>query len=69
MLTNGKTLRIDFTTEEFTQLLHEGYALDIAFGPSGAWFEWTEGNPVPDFLQRLSEMRGVGTEGVNGEGI
>jgi hypothetical protein len=60
---------IRFSTEEFTKLLHEGFVLDIAFGPSGAWFEWKEGDPIPNFLKRLGELRGVGTEGICGEGI
>lgn len=69
MLTNDRSIRIYLTTEEFSRLIKEEFVLDIAFSPSGAWLEWKVGTPVPNFLRRLGELRGVDTEGVNGEGI
>lgn len=41
--------------------------VDIAFGSGGAALKWEDGEPIPWYIERLGEIRGVLHE--NGSGI
>jgi hypothetical protein len=67
-----KTVNRFFPTEaETVRLIREsqGRVLTMAFGPSGAWIEWPEGEPEPWAVTKCKEYRGVPLVGCNGDGI
>lgn len=68
-----KTHLFRLTEEENVELIRrtatKGIVLDLAFGPGWAALEWNEGEPMPDAVRELAAMRGVFTNGTDGDGI
>lgn len=60
------------TADELAWLIEQtaerGVTLDMRFGPSGAWFEENPNRPS-EAARLLAWKRGVGTKGMDGEGI
>jgi hypothetical protein len=69
----AKKYRITPIEDELVKLLHSPAAfkegLNLSFGPSGAWFEWEEGTPLPMALIELGRLRGLYIENCDGDGI
>lgn len=61
------------TEKECVRLIEEttrnGNALDMNFGPRGAWIEWEEGTPEPWSVAFVQRLRGVPLVGCDGDGI
>lgn len=61
------------TEAETVRLIKEsasnGMAVDLAFGPSGAWIEWPAGEPEPWSVAFVKKLRGVPVVGCHGDGI
>lgn len=64
-----ETHHIRLTAEEHVRLIHEGIPTETAFGPGGVALIWREGEKPPLAVKRLAQMRGVGSQGRDGEGI
>jgi hypothetical protein len=64
-----RTHEIEVTEAELVRLIGEMIPLDLVFGPNHAALVWREGEPISRAVQRLAELRGVGTEGCDGESI
>jgi hypothetical protein len=46
-----------------------GMAVDLSFGPSGAWIEWPKGDPEPWSVTFVKKLRGLPVAGCQGDGI
>lgn len=47
--------------DEVATLIREslGRCVDISFGPKGAWVDWDTDKPIPWYVARLGQLRGV----------
>ncbi len=68
-----KTHLIPVTEAELVALTNKtvenGQPLDIAFGTGGCALRWSEGKPMPWYVEALGVMRGVLNENCDGAGI
>ena len=64
-----KRYEILVTEQETVRLLKEGINLDMTFGIGWCKLIWKKDEEMPRAIQRLMELRGVDTEGREGEGI
>jgi hypothetical protein len=65
----SETHRIPITEKETTELIRQGLAVNLAFGPGGVALIWEKGTMMPPAVRHLGLMRGVLNENVDGAGI
>jgi len=59
----------DLSEGELAKLMRSGVVVNAAFGPGWVALRWDKGEELPDCVRELARLRGVGTEGIEGEGI
>jgi hypothetical protein len=60
---------IRLTANEHARLIQEFIPTECVFGPGWCALLWRKGEQTPLAVQRLAQMRGVGTQGRDGDGI
>lgn len=58
--TKNHTVRV--MEDELSALIRGGFYVDLSFGPGWAALKWNKGEPMPEAVRQLGQMRGVPVE-------